>query len=119
MSEDLPTVEQRQETRAIPQADSLSREELVRAGARDPEALGRFFDFYVDRVFALAYRLLGDRATAEDVSQEVFLESSFAYHGTTPILELPDPADSMSSKLLIYQYVTTIPRMKANRCRAS
>jgi RNA polymerase sigma-70 factor (ECF subfamily) len=54
--------------------EELSPEDLARVAARDPEALGRFFDRYVDRVFALAYRLLGDRAAAEDVSQEVFLK---------------------------------------------
>jgi RNA polymerase sigma-70 factor (ECF subfamily) len=47
---------------------------LVRVVARDPEALGKFFDTYVDRVFSLAYRMLGDRTVAEDVSQEVFLK---------------------------------------------
>jgi RNA polymerase sigma-70 factor (ECF subfamily) len=54
--------------------EALSPEDLVRVAARDPEALGRFFDAYVNRVFALAYRLLGNRTAAEDVSQEVFLK---------------------------------------------
>jgi len=64
-----------QETHSRQQREApLSREELVRVASRDPDALGRFFDAYADRVFALAYRLLGDRPTAEDVSQEVFLK---------------------------------------------
>lgn len=62
------------ETRQHQGPPPLSREELARVAARDPDALGRFFDAYADRVFALAYRLLGDRPTAEDVSQEVFLK---------------------------------------------
>jgi RNA polymerase sigma-70 factor (ECF subfamily) len=66
-------VEPRQET--IPdRAQPLPREELLLVAARDPAALGRFFDRYVDRVFALACRMLGDRTAAEDVSQEVFLK---------------------------------------------
>jgi len=41
---------------------------------RDPEALGAFYDRYVDQVFGLALRLLGDRAMAEDITSEVFLK---------------------------------------------
>jgi len=50
------------------------REDLEKVRLRDPEALGRFFDRYFDRIHGLAFRLLGDRAAAEDVSQEVFLK---------------------------------------------
>jgi RNA polymerase sigma-70 factor (ECF subfamily) len=42
--------------------------------ARDPEALGAFYERYFDRVYGLAYRLLGDRAAAEDAAQDVFLK---------------------------------------------
>lgn len=41
--------------------------------ARDPEALGAFFDVHFDRVYGLAFRLVGHRATAEDLTQETFL----------------------------------------------
>jgi RNA polymerase sigma-70 factor (ECF subfamily) len=41
---------------------------------RDPEALGAFYDRYVDQVFGLVLRLLGDRSLAEDVTSEVFLK---------------------------------------------
>jgi len=41
---------------------------------RDPEALGLFFERTFDSVFGLAFRLTSNRATAEDVVQEVFLK---------------------------------------------
>jgi RNA polymerase sigma-70 factor (ECF subfamily) len=41
---------------------------------RDPEALGEFFELYFDRLYNVAYRLLGDRAQAEDVMQETFFK---------------------------------------------
>jgi RNA polymerase sigma-70 factor (ECF subfamily) len=52
----------------------LPREVLERVRLRDPEALGALYERYVDQVFGLVYRLLGDRAAAEDVTQEVFLK---------------------------------------------
>jgi len=52
----------------------LSRDLLERARARDPEALAAFFERYFDRVYGLVYRLLGERAAAEDMTQEVFLK---------------------------------------------
>lgn len=57
-----------------PPVERPSREELEGVRRRDPEALGRFFDRYFDRIHGLAYRLLGDRPAAEDVAQEVFLK---------------------------------------------
>ena len=41
---------------------------------RDPEALGEFFEFYFDRLYNVAYRMVGDHAHAEDILQEVFLK---------------------------------------------
>ena len=46
--------------------------ERVRAG--EPEALGLFYDRYLDLVFGLAWRLLGERTLAEDAASEVFLK---------------------------------------------
>ncbi len=63
---------------------ALSGEVLRRVVARDPVALGQFFDAFADRVFGLAYRLLGDRTLAEDVSQEVFLKIHRAIHTLDP-----------------------------------
>jgi RNA polymerase sigma-70 factor (ECF subfamily) len=54
--------------------DTASVAELERVRRRDPEALAAFFERHFDRVYGLVYRLLGDRAQAEDVTQEVFLK---------------------------------------------
>jgi len=67
----------------------LGVEVLERVRARDPEALAAFFERYFDHVFGLVYRLLGDRAAAEDVTQEVFLK----VHRAAPTLDTSrDPA---------------------------
>ena len=58
--------------------------ELERMRARDPEALAAFFERYVDRVYGLACRLLGDRTLAEDMTQEVFLKVHRAAHQLDP-----------------------------------
>jgi RNA polymerase sigma-70 factor, ECF subfamily len=47
---------------------------LERVRGREPEALGLFYDRYLDLVFGLAWRLLGDRTLAEDAASEVFLK---------------------------------------------
>jgi RNA polymerase sigma-70 factor (ECF subfamily) len=41
---------------------------------RDREALGEFFEIYFDRLYNVAYRIVGEHALAEDVLQEVFLK---------------------------------------------
>jgi len=51
---------------------TLSRQTLERVTTRDSHALGMLFEFYFERIYALAYRLLGDHAGAEDVAQDVF-----------------------------------------------
>lgn len=55
-------------------AGRLARASLERVRAREPEALAAFFTTYFDRVYALVYRLLGDRARAEDAVSDVFLK---------------------------------------------
>ena len=47
--------------------------ELIRAGRPD-EALARLVPAYRRRVFGLAYGILGNRAAADDVAQEVFVK---------------------------------------------
>jgi RNA polymerase sigma-70 factor (ECF subfamily) len=51
-----------------------AREELERLRARDPEALRSFYRRYMDRIYGVVYRLVGERSLAEDVTQEVFLK---------------------------------------------
>jgi RNA polymerase sigma factor (sigma-70 family) len=41
---------------------------------RDEEALGRFFDTSFPYVYSIAMRLTGNRETAQDITQEVFLK---------------------------------------------
>jgi RNA polymerase sigma-70 factor (ECF subfamily) len=43
--------------------------ERVRRG--EPDALGAFFDRFFDQIYRLAFRVLGDRALAEDAAQDV------------------------------------------------
>ena len=55
-------------------AVALERGVLERVRAREPEALGIFYDRYMDMVFGLAARMLGNRTLAEDATSEVFLK---------------------------------------------
>lgn len=57
--------------RAWPAFDA---EDLRRARSGDPQALGRFFDHYFDRVYSVAHRLVGGNDGAQDITQEVFLK---------------------------------------------
>ena len=57
---------------------------LERVRTRDPEALAVFFERYVDQIYGLVYRLLGDRTLAEDMTQEVFLKVHRAAHQLDP-----------------------------------
>ena len=52
----------------------LSREQLEAVRRREPEAMAALFERYFDQLFGLIYRLLGERAAAEDVTQDVFLK---------------------------------------------
>ena len=46
---------------------------IRRLKKRDEAAFTEMVRMYQDRVFALVYRMLGDRAEAEDLSQEIFV----------------------------------------------
>jgi RNA polymerase sigma factor (sigma-70 family) len=55
---------------------SLSDEALLAGmGSGDPEAAAGFVRRYQARVYGLALMILGDRASAEEVSQETFLKA--------------------------------------------
>jgi RNA polymerase sigma-70 factor, ECF subfamily len=51
----------------------LERSLLRRLQDRDERAFRELIDTHRDRVFNITYRMLGSRAEAEDVSQEVFI----------------------------------------------
>lgn len=51
---------------------------------RDRAALAEFFELYFDRLYNVAYRLLGEHTRAEDVMQEVFLKIHRAAHQLDP-----------------------------------
>gem|GEM_PF-2580741 len=53
---------------------SLDRDLLQGVQQRERGALGRFFDAVFPFVYNLAYRFTGDRSSAQDVAQEVFLK---------------------------------------------
>ena len=57
------------------QADRAERRLAARLAARDPEALAELHRRYGAATFGLLLRMLGDRATAEDVQQSVFVEA--------------------------------------------
>src|SRR5688572_14125754 len=61
---------------------------------RDPDALAALFDRYFDRLYAVVYRMLGNRAETEDAIQEVFLK----VHRGAPSL---DPARDPDRKSVV------------------
>jgi RNA polymerase sigma-70 factor (ECF subfamily) len=55
-------------------AERLADEELMPLiGAKDPLAFEVFYDRHGGAVYSLAYRIVGERAAAEDVTQEAFI----------------------------------------------
>lgn len=58
----------------------LTTAELEAVRQREPQALGRLFDAYFGRIYNLAYRLMGQEAAAQDITQEVFLRVHRAAH---------------------------------------
>lgn len=53
--------------------DELERSLLRRLRDRDERAFRELLELHRDRVFNITYRMLGNRAEAEDVAQEVFI----------------------------------------------
>src|SRR5689334_5842916 len=57
-------------------AERLADEELMPlVGRKDPEAFEVLYDRHGGAAYSLAYRIVGDRAAAEDVTQEAFLSA--------------------------------------------
>ncbi|HWO83808.1 MAG TPA: sigma-70 family RNA polymerase sigma factor [Solirubrobacterales bacterium] len=55
-------------------AERLADEELMPlVGRKDPEAFEVLFDRHGGAAYSLAYRIVGDRAAAEEVTQEAFI----------------------------------------------
>ncbi len=55
-------------------AERLADEELMPLiGSRDPEAFEVLFDRHGGAAYSLAYRIVGEKAVAEDVTQEAFI----------------------------------------------
>jgi RNA polymerase sigma-70 factor (ECF subfamily) len=55
-------------------AERLADEELMPLiGTHDPEAFEVFYDRHGGVAYSLAYRIVGERAAAEDVTQEAFI----------------------------------------------
>jgi RNA polymerase sigma-70 factor, ECF subfamily len=81
--------------------------------AEDADALERLFHRYVRLVSGIAQRILNDRAEAEDVTQEVFLEIYRKAHLYTPA------RGSFRVWLLQYVYHRTLRRKAVLRRRAA
>jgi RNA polymerase sigma-70 factor, ECF subfamily len=56
-----------------PEAETISA--VKRAIEGDMQAYGRLYSLYVDRIFRYILYQVGDRMTAEDITEEVFLKS--------------------------------------------
>jgi RNA polymerase sigma-70 factor (ECF subfamily) len=53
---------------------------LIEAAQADPDRFAELYDRYVDRVYAFVSRRTRDRATAEDITSEVFQEALAHLH---------------------------------------
>jgi RNA polymerase sigma-70 factor (ECF subfamily) len=61
--------------RAVASRDRAERRLAKRLGRRDPDALRELYDMHGRATFGFLVRVLGERSTAEDVQQQVFLEA--------------------------------------------
>ena len=58
----------------VPLSEETEARLIERLVARDERAFNDVVRAYERRIFALAYRMMGDRAEAEDLAQEVFVQ---------------------------------------------
>lgn len=57
----------------VPMPDGYEAKLVERLIRRDEAAFSELIECYQARVFRLVFRMLGDRAEAEDLAQEVFV----------------------------------------------
>lgn len=55
--------------------DAIVKRIVLKVRKGDHNAFGELVELYKDRVFALTYRMLGNRQEAEDVAQEAFIRA--------------------------------------------
>ena len=81
--------------------------ELVRRSLRgDEDAFSTLFDRHASRVYALAYRLLGNRAEAEDITQDTFLQAL----RTLPTLRQPEMFGAWIARIATNASLTMLRR---------
>src|SRR4051794_41880103 len=61
--------------RAVASRDRAERRLAKRLARREPEALGELYELHGRATFGFLVRAVGERALAEDVQQQVFLEA--------------------------------------------
>src|ERR671933_2754245 len=80
---------------------------LVRRSLRgDGDAFAALFDRHAPRVYALAYQILGDRAEAEDITQDAFLQALSAL----PTLRQPDNFGGWVARVATNASLSTLRR---------
>jgi RNA polymerase sigma-70 factor (ECF subfamily) len=82
---------------------------LNRLAAGDRDAVSHLYDRYAARVFALAVRILGNRADAEDVVQDVFAQA----WRTAPLYR-PERG-SVTAWIMVMTRSRAIDRVRARR----
>lgn len=70
-----------------PRDSAYERRLVARFQAGEPDALGALFELHVDRVFAYAWQMLGNRSDAEEITSDAFLrafERASGFRGDCP-----------------------------------
>jgi RNA polymerase sigma-70 factor (ECF subfamily) len=53
-------------------ADNLAEDQLVEKAKTDPEAFGKLYELYVDKIYSYVYYRIGNQHDAEDLTAKVF-----------------------------------------------
>src|ERR687886_784513 len=89
-----------------PAQAAVDTELVTRSLRGDGDAFAALFDRHAPRVYALAYQLLGDRAEAEDITQEAFLQALSAL----PTLRQPDAFGGWVARIATNASLSTLRR---------